>query len=180
MFGFDPRILAIVVLAAIAAGAVGYALLFSQIETQKKSEGRIRRIKAAETDRVKVKAARDRVAEMGKRRKSIQDSLKSLEQKQKQDSRTKSPPLKHRILQAGLSISVRQFYILSVVCGFALAFVSLIAGAPIYIVGGIAIVGLLGIPRWIVSFLRKRRMKAFLDEFPNALDIMVRSIRSGL
>lgn len=180
MFGLDPRILVIVVLAAVAAGAVGYAFLFGEIETQKKAEGRIRKIKAAETDRVKVKAARDRVAEMSKRRKSIQDSLKSLEQKQKQDSQTKAPPLKQRILQAGLSISVRHFYMMSAASGLVFALVSLIAGLPIYIVGGIAIVGFLGIPRWTISFLRSRRMKAFLNEFPNALDIMVRSIRSGL
>jgi tight adherence protein B len=31
-----------------------------------------------------------------------------------------------------------------------------------------------------VGYLRNRRMKAFLAEFPNALDVMVRSIKSGL
>ena len=116
MLGLDPKVLAIVVLAAVSAGAVGYALLFSQIEAQKKAQGRVRKIKAAETDRVKVKAARDRVAEMGKRRKSIQDTLKTLEQKQKEDGRTKAPPLKDRLMQAGLAISVRQFYMLSAAC----------------------------------------------------------------
>ncbi len=180
MLGLDPKVLAIIVLAAISAGAVGYAFLFSQIETQKKAEGRVKKIKAAETDRAKVKAARDRVTEMSKRRKSIHDTLKTLEQKQKEDGRTKAPPLKDRLTQAGLTITPRQFYMISAACALALALVALILKAPVYIIGGVALVGLLGIPRWAIAFLRARRMKAFLNEFPNALDVMVRSIKSGL
>jgi hypothetical protein len=36
------------------------------------------------------------------------------------------------------------------------------------------------VPRWVIGYLRSRRLKAFLSEFPNALDVMVRSIKSGL
>ena len=180
MFGIDTTVLAIIVLAAVSAGAVGYAILFPQIETQKKTEGRFHKIKAAETDRAKAKAARDRVSEMTKRRKSIQDSLKTLEQKQKEDARTKAPPLRHRLLQAGLTISVRQFYGISVIFAVVVALVTLIAGLPLLVVAGLAVVALLGLPRWTITFLRARRMKAFLAEFPNALDVMVRSIKSGL
>ena len=53
-------------------------MLFSRIETEKKSATRINRVKSAEVDRSKVKAARDRVQELSKRRKSVQDSLKAL------------------------------------------------------------------------------------------------------
>lgn len=180
MFGLDPTVLAIVVLAAVSAGAIGYAVLFPQIETEKKAEGRFNRIKAAETDRAKAKAARDRVSEMTKRRKSIQDSLKTLEEKQKEDARTKAPPLRHRLMQAGLAISVRQFYMLSGVFALVLTLVALIVGAPLLVALGVAVVACLGVPRWVVNFLRGRRMKAFLEEFPNALDVMVRSIKSGL
>ena len=180
MLGFDPKILLIAVLAAVSAGAIGYAFLFSQIETQKKSDGRVRKFKAAEADRAKAKVARDRVAEMSKRRKSIQDTLKTLEEKQKEGGRSKAPPLKDRLLQAGLSVTERQFYLMSAGCAVVVALVTLIAGAPIYIAGGAAIVGMFGVPRWAVAFLKSRRMKAFLNEFPNALDVMVRSIKSGL
>ncbi len=37
MFGLDPIVLAIIVLVAVAAGAVCYGLLFSRIETDKKT-----------------------------------------------------------------------------------------------------------------------------------------------
>jgi tight adherence protein B len=44
----------------------------------------------------------------------------------------------------------------------------------------VLLVGAVGLPRWFVSFRRSRRVKAFLDEFPNALDVIVRAVKSGL
>ncbi len=180
MFGIDITILAIVGLVALATAGLAYGILFTRIETEKKAENRVRKVKAAETDRVKVKAARDRMAEMSKRRKSVQDSLKDLEKKQQEKSAKAKPSMKIRLMQAGLKISVTQFYIGSVVFGFVAALMALIAGAMLPIVGGILLIGAAGVPRWFVNFLIKRRCKAFLDEFPNALDVMVRSIKSGL
>lgn len=180
MFGLDITIIAVIALAALAAGALGYGLLYDRIDADRKTESRLNRVKAAETDRSKVTAARDRMAEVNKRRKSMQDSLKSLEEKQKEDDRKKSPPLKDKIAQAGLTISMRQFYMYSAFFGFGVAFVTLLFYGDPLISLGTAVVAGLGMPRWLISFLRARRFKAFLTEFPNALDIMVRSIKSGL
>src|SRR5690606_25965506 len=33
---------------------------------------------------------------------------------------------------------------------------------------------------WFVSFRRARRVKAFLEEFPNSLDVVIRAVKSGL
>ena len=38
----------------------------------------------------------------------------------------------------------------------------------------------LGLPRWVLSFLTARRKKKFTEEFANAIDVIVRSVRSGL
>src|SRR5258708_14399014 len=38
----------------------------------------------------------------------------------------------------------------------------------------------LGLPRWVLGFLKARREKAFTGEFANAIDVIVRSVRSGL
>ncbi|CAN7249938.1 type II secretion system F family protein [Pararhizobium sp. LjRoot238] len=180
MFGIDITILAIVGLVALATAGLAYGILFTRIETEKKAESRVRKVKAAETDRVKVKAARDRMSEMSKRRKSVQDSLKDLEKKQQEKSAKAKPSMKIRLMQAGLKISIAQFYIASVVFGVIAALMALIAGAMLPIVAGILLIGTAGFPRWFVNFLVKRRCKAFLNEFPNALDVMVRSIKSGL
>ena len=55
----------------------------TRIETEKNVGKRLETVKKADTDRTVVKASRDRLAEVAKRRKSVQDSLKELEDKQK-------------------------------------------------------------------------------------------------
>lgn len=181
MLGFDPTIVAIVALVAVSTGAIAYGLLFSRIETEKKTTNRINKVRAAETDRINMKAARDRVQEISKRRKSVHDSLKELEKKQAERTKKQNElSLKARLGQANLSISPTQFYLLSGAFGlFALLF-SFIAGFPTLVLLGIFVISTLGLPRWILGYLIKRRQKQFLEEFPNALDVMVRSIRSGL
>src|SRR6202030_1077265 len=42
------------------------------------------------------------------------------------------------------------------------------------------VAGLLGVPRWYVNFRRKRRLKKFLSEFANAMDVIVRGVKAGL
>ena len=180
MFGLDTVVLAIIGLAALSAGALGYGVLYTRIEGERKAAGRVNRVKAAETDRSKAVAARDRLNEVNKRRKSVQDSLKTLEEKNKENDRRRSPALKDRIAQAGLGISVRQFYLLSIVLGLLFGFLAFVAYGSLPVAGGVVVIFGAGLPRWIIGFLRGRRMKAFLNEFPNALDIMVRSIKSGL
>ncbi|MCK3779980.1 type II secretion system F family protein [Ensifer sesbaniae] len=180
MFGIDITVLALAALVAISAAALAYGLLFSRIESEKKAESRVRKVSAAETDRAKVKAARDRVSELSKRRKSVQDSLKELEKKQQERSAKSSPSMKVRLTQADLSMSLGRFYLFSALFGVFAFLVALIMGAGPAIGLGIALIAGLGLPRWFVGFLIKRRCKKFLEEFPNALEIMVRSIKSGL
>lgn len=182
MFGIDPTILAIVVLVAVSTGAVAYGVLYSRIETDKKTANRINRVRAAETDMSQVKAARDRMQEVSKRRKSVQDSLKELEKKQQQEKTKKAnaASIKAKLTQAGLSITLTQFYLFSALFGFLVLALAFLAGMPPLVMLGASFVAGLGLPRWIVGFLVNRRQKKFLEEFPNSLDVMVRSIRSGL
>jgi len=85
-----------------------------------------------------------------------------------------------QLRQAGMQVSVERFYIYSVICGVALTLGAFVAGAPTLVLPGALIAGTLGLPRWFVSFRRGRRVKAFLNEFPNALDTIVRAVKSGL
>ena len=181
MFGLDNTVLAFIALAAMSAGALAYALLFNTVENEKKAGKRLDAIKRADTDRAVVKASRDRVAEAARRRKSVQDSLKDLESKQKvRDVHLRKPPLKVQLRQAGLDIDMQRFYIYSLVCGLALAAALYLVGMPLLVVLGALVAGTLGVPRWLVSFKRSRRVKAFLNEFPNSLDVIVRAVKSGL
>lgn len=177
----DLTVLAIVVLAAVSAGAIAWGVLYSRLEVEKKTESRVRRVKAAETDRAKIKASRDRIAEISKRRKSVQDSLKELERKQAEKNRKAAQTsIKMRLIQAGLGLSPRQFYVIGGGFGVFIAFVGFLAGFNPLVCLGAGFVAGMGLPRLVLNFLLKRRQKKFLEEFPNALDVMVRSIKSGL
>jgi len=181
MFGLDLTMLLIVLLAAVSAALVAYALLFSRLETEKKAGARLTRVKAAESDLGKAKAARDRVQELSKRRKSLQDSLKDLEKKQEEKNKyIGDNSLKSRLSQTGLPVTMGRFYAMSVGLGFLASLVALIVGMPLFASLGAGFVFAFGFPRWVIGFLIKRRRNKFLEEFPNALDVMVRSIKSGL
>ncbi|MFC5385127.1 type II secretion system F family protein [Aquamicrobium segne] len=181
MFGIDSTVLIFVALAGLSAGAVAYALLFGRIRDEKNVGKRLATIASAETDKAMVRASRERMAEAVKRRKSVQETLIQLDEKQKQLNHTvKKPPLKTQIRQAGLNLPIERFYLYSLLCGLGLTLIAFIIGLPTIILPGVLIIGGLGVPRWAITFLRARRVKAFLDEFPNALDIIVRAVKSGL
>ncbi len=181
MFGLDSTLLAIIALSGLSAGALAYAFLFRTIADERKADRRLETVKRADTDRSVVKATRDRQAEVAKRRKNVQDSLKELEDRQKtKDINVKKPPLRAQLRQAGLSLTVERFYIYSIVCGLVLTVGAYLGGAPLLVLPGVLVAGGLGLPRWAISFARGRRIKAFLNEFPNALDVIVRAVKSGL
>jgi tight adherence protein B len=91
--------------------------------------------------------------------------------------------LRQRLAQAGLSITPAVYYLMSVVSGvvFGLgAFFAVQNSMTLYIVGAAVLVGGIGFPRWIINFLSKRRQKKFVNEFANAIDIIVRGVKTGL
>lgn len=181
MFGLDLTFLAIVALAALSAGAVAYALLFNRVADERKAGRRLEGIKQSEQARDSQRSNKDRSAELARRRKTISESLTTLEEKEKlRDRNIRKPPLKVQIKQAGLSITIERFYLYSAICGAVFAAAVFMAGAPIYAAPAALLAGAFGVPRWVVSFIRNRRIKAFLEEFPNALDIIVRAVKSGL
>lgn len=171
-------VILIVVLVAVAAGGIAYGLLFSSIETQKKVEGRVNRVVTAENDRGKAKAARERVQDAAKRRKSMQDSIKEMEKRSEQKNRSLS--IREKLAQTGLPLTMKHFYIGSTGLGIVTFAIAFLFSGSLPIAAGLAFAASMGLPRWVVAYLISRRKKKFLEEFPNSLDVMVRSIRSGL
>ncbi|MVA23997.1 type II secretion system F family protein [Agrobacterium vitis] len=175
------NVLAIVFLAALAAGSLAYVLLFSRVQADKKTATRLARVKNAEADTAKKQVARDRVQELSKRRKSVQDTLKEIERKQNEkNKKISNQSLKQRLGQTGLDVSLTQFSIASTTLGLVFFCLCFVLGMSLFVSLGIAFTAGAGLPRWIVNFLIRRRQEKFLTEFPNALDVMVRSIKSGL
>lgn len=174
-------ILIFIVLAAIAAGATVYAVFYERMNAGQAANRRLDNVRNSSFERNIPKSERERSAEILKRRKSLQDNLNDLDARQKQrEKNQKYPPLRMLLVQAGLKLTLRKFYIMSGCSAVGLTLMGLILGFPPLLLPGVALAGFFGVPRWFVLFKRKRRIKAFLAEFPNALDVIVRATRSGL
>lgn len=110
------------------------------------------------------------------RRKQIMAQLQEAERRQRKSRMS----LGARINQAGLSIDQRVFWIGSGVIGFVgLALTYLISG-NILLALGVAVALGIGLPRWILGFMSKRRVKKFQASFADAVDVIVRGIKTGL
>jgi tight adherence protein B len=112
------------------------------------------------------------------RRKNVTVMLKELEKRH--TAQNKRPSLRRRIEQAGLVITPRMFWTWSAVAGILAAFTALVAGQHLIVIGLVGFATALGLPRWVLIFLKGRREKAFTREFASAIDIIVRSVKSGL
>ncbi len=110
------------------------------------------------------------------RRRAIVSQLKEVERKERRARVTISA----RIRQAGLAMSVRTFWIISASAGLMAGALAMLLGLSPLLAAGLGLIFGLGLPRWVLGFLGKRRMKKFSLEFPNAVDVIVRGIKSGL
>jgi len=111
------------------------------------------------------------------RRDQIEETLKELEVRQKKQ---KNLPLAMRISQAGLNWSKRQYILISVGIGAALFVAIFLVGGGLLAATGAGFAGGFGMPRWLLSFLKKRRENKFLHNFPDAVDVIVRGVKAGL
>src|SRR6202007_3005586 len=66
------------------------------------------------------------------------------------------------------------------IMGAAVFLGTLFAGGGIMGAVGLGFAGGLGLPRWGLGFLKKRREKKFLAALPDAVDVIVRGIKAGL
>ncbi|RXF73641.1 type II secretion system F family protein [Hansschlegelia zhihuaiae] len=163
--------LPIVLLAAVAAGGAAYALIYPYLSGALRVEARQKMIGL---DR---RQAATLAAVESLRRGQVADSLKALDERQKRINR---PSLAMRIAQAGLDWSVQRFYVASGV-------VAVLLGATLMVVSGdwrvgalAAFVGGFGLPRWALSFLRKRRINRFLTALPDGVEVILRGLKAGL
>ncbi|MCV6546569.1 MAG: type II secretion system F family protein [Cohaesibacter sp.] len=140
--------------------------------------GRDKRMQAIQMSRVQMADKRVKKASID-RRKDIEDNLKKIEEKEN-ESKKKKLTLPARLEQAGLTITPKQFMLYSAICSFVCFFLALLTGMGIYIAIGMAIVGFIGLPNFWLSRRRKKRLAKFIKEFPNAVDVIVRGVKTGL
>jgi tight adherence protein B len=170
----DTTALAVAILVAVTIGSIFYVFVYPHISGEARAEKRFDSLKQDTSQR----RSSERIAELAAtRKKSVSDSLKELESRELDRSKI---TLKDRIAQAGLTWTDKQYYLICVGAALLSAFVMLAISGNLIGAGLGLIVGGLGLPFWVLSYLRNRRFKQFIEEFPNAIDIIVRGIKSGL
>jgi len=172
MFSLDTHSLAIFFLVAVAIGGFVWVLLYPSISGERTAEER-RMILVQPALAAQVSGARVQKA----RRESIEETLKEVERK---NSKIKRVPLNVRMSQAGLSISKRQFFLIVAASGLATFALASLLGVSLMPSVAFTFAATLGLPFWVLNFLKKRREFRFIDAFPDAIDVIVRGIKSGL
>lgn len=172
----DPQLvqLSVIVLAALAAGGIVYVLVMPFLSAERQTSKRIKSI----NQRQNARTGRAGVPEvMSARKKQVQDTIKELEARQKSQ---KKISLSMRLARAGLEVPVRTYYIASLITGVVIGVIVFITGSsPLVSLMAVLAAGL-GLPRWLLGFMARRRQKRFLANFANAIDVVVRGVKTGL
>ncbi len=167
----DMNVWIIMALAMISTGGLFYAFVYPYLSGDIKAEKRQAALRNPTQKRIG-----DRGQEIINRRKQVTDSLKDIETRNK----SKKITLEARIRQAGLTWSRNKYIVISALLGFGSFGLATFISGNIFVMIAALVIGGLGIPVWLISHLRKRRMKKFLLEFPGAIDVIVRGIKAGL
>ena len=163
--------LALAFLAAAAIGGLAWVFIYPLLSGERKAENR--RASVAKTE----PAARQVDKSQRSRREQVEGTLKELEARSKKDRKI---PLSSRLMQAGLDWSPQKFMIASGVLAVICFVLALLSGGGLLGAVGLSFAAGFGLPRWILSFLKKRREKNFLKALPDAVDVIVRGIKAGL
>ena len=163
--------IALTFLAATAIGGLAWVFLYPLLSGERKAENRRASIAKPEP------SARSVDKNQRSRREQVEGSLKDLEARRQKE---KKLPLSSRLTQAGLSWSTRKFMIVSGVLAAVSFVLAMLFGGGLLAALGLAFAAGVGLPRWTLNFLKKRREKNFLRALPDAVDVIVRGIKAGL
>lgn len=141
----------------------------------------------------RIKAIGEGVSRKGKddvnalRRKQMADATKALRDREAATRKTKTAKrtIEERIRQAGFTFPVSTFWIASGVLGVAVGGgmffgAGMNEGWKILVALGLAFAAGLGAPRWYLGMAIKGRQKKFVGQFADAIDVIVRGVKSGL
>jgi tight adherence protein B len=164
--------LALASMVVTAVGGVAWVFLYPLLSGERQAEKRRENVSRA----TPVARTTGRTQQKS-RREQLEETLKELDVKSK---KPRNPPLAVRLTQAGLTWSKRTFLAIAAGLGlFAFAAI-LLAGVGLLPALAVGFAAACGVPLWLLSYLKKRREKRFIDHFPDAVDVIVRGIKAGL
>lgn len=88
--------------------------------------------------------------------------------------------MRKMLVQSGLSITLSRFLVIMVLaCVILVSGLGMLTALPMLTSVAIGLVLGIGLPLFVVRYIRNRRRAAFQAQLPEALDVVVRSLRSG-
>ena len=165
--------LLIAALAMLFVGALGFALVPSMLGGGRAEQRR----KAFQGDVRVNRLENDAVRNRDQRRKDLQRTLKL--QTESINSK-KRMSLAQLLFQAGMTIKPAAFIRNSIILGVVVTVVLFVVQVPIYLAPVFGIAAGYLLPRMWVNRKRKKYQDRFLDELPNAVEAIVRGVKTGL
>jgi tight adherence protein B len=163
----------LIVLALISIGAAGFALAPAALGNSRAAQRR----KAFQGD---IGVNRRQVADnrlRDQRRKSVQQVLRAQADELNEKKRVRLPEL---LFQAGMTITPAAYIRNSIIFGAVLFVILVIIQVPFYFAAIFAVAGAYLLPRLYVTRKRAKYQDKFLDELPNAVEAIVRGVKTGL
>jgi len=167
---FLPIILAVVVV-LVVAGTIVAVMMNREAERKK------RVMSVISGQRGAADAKLDDADEQNKRRADIAKKLR--DEKEESKAKTKTT-ISMMLEQAGVSWSVKQFWVFSLVSLAIFLGGAYAMGQTPTIMFLAAFIGLFGFPRFVIKKMAANRQKKFLMEFPDALEATVRLLKAGM
>lgn len=161
------------ILFAITLGGIAFVLTGEDEKTRKRVNAVA---KPAGQARGRAASAAENQAQ---KRKNVAVMLKDVEKNRA--AKKERPTMRRRLEQAGFpKTSPRTFWIICGVLACVAAAVAFVMQQTVLVIALAVFVVGLGLPRWVLAFLTARRKKKFTEHFAPAIDVIVRSVRSGL
>ncbi len=166
-------IILVAMLAMLALGGAAYAFAGGDERSQKRIQAVAKHKGAGRVGKTPVDAVQ--------RRRNVATLLKDVEKNQAALREKNKPTMRRRLEQAGFAnANPRNYWIVCGVLGLVTALICLVTGQSKLVLVLAVFAISLGLPRWVLGFLAARRIKRFTKEFANSIDVIVRSVRSGL
>lgn len=163
----------LVILTMFAVGAAGLALVPNALGSGRADKRRKALQGDIRSNRLETNAARTR----DDRRKTVQQALKSQTDALNAKKRIR---LSQLLFQAGMTIKAPQFIRNSIIFGIGVFVLLVLVQVPIYLAPVFAVAAAYLLPRMYVNNKRKKYQSLFLDELPNAVEAIVRGVKTGL
>ena len=164
-----------IILGLVAVTAIGLAFV-PGIAGGGRADKRMKALTAGEKSNGRVKR-NNPARQKENRRKSLQDIL---DEQNEQNKKNKRVSMKKRIMRAGMTIEVGAFWRNAAIFGVLVFVVTWLLGVPPLFALVFGAAGAYVAPMWYISSRTKKFHAKFLDEFPNAVESIVRGVQSGM